>query len=362
MPFALEQVVASQAPMVLYGWTTERALDVKKRFFASRPRTFALEGGFRSYLDTVMDPSSGEPYFGTVIDYDADALDAAQKADKAKSPRMVNVSSSPSLLDAEVEAAASPKKPAAAAKPTETAAATKAEGSTLSIEEQVSKFTGAKTDSRRPEWTSDSLVDTCPSCEKKFSTMLRKHHCRACGQIWCWKCARFFILLREYDYKDPERVCNACVRRVSNSDYQSNYTVYESREPNQLKILLFGPELQTRKTLEPLAQALSERYTTITFELPGVGARDRETLTEESFVKTVTAAIEKYAVGGVPVILCGVSMSAYGILKSLSSFKHRKVCFCFVASSRCSFFSLFAIFLVRFSVPFWSMLAKITTS
>lgn len=132
-------------------------------------------------------------------------------------------------------------------------------------------------------------------------------------------------MLPEYDYAEPERVCTGCVRRCSNSDYLSNYTVYEAKQPGQLKVLLFGPELQTRKTLAPLASALSERYTTIAFELPGVGSRDREALTEEAVVETIVAAVNKYAVGGTPVILCGISMSAYAILKALSKFKHRKV-------------------------------------
>ena len=322
MPFALEQVAGSQSPLVLYGFVdAERALIVKQRFFDARARTFVLSGGFQEYLASIIDMSTGEPLFGTVMDYDASALEESLRTFKTQAKPLSKVMSEPSLLDSEEEkstpsASVVPTSPKKAAEPTQ---------NNPSIEAQVSKYAGAKSASKRPEWASDTLCDSCPSCERKFTLTLRKHHCRACAQIFCFQCAPFFILLRDLDYKDPERVCKPCARHRSNADYLSNYTVYPCKQENSLKILLFGPELQTRKAVEPVAQALSERYTVISFELPGVGPRERESLTEESFIKTVTSAIDKYAVGGTPVILCGISMSAYGILKSLSSFKHRKV-------------------------------------
>ena len=38
-------------------------------------------------------------------------------------------------------------------------------------------------------WMSDSSVKNCFDCGKSFSTIRRRHHCRFCGQIFCWKCA-----------------------------------------------------------------------------------------------------------------------------------------------------------------------------
>lgn len=133
-------------------------------------------------------------------------------------------------------------------------------------------------------------------------------------------------MLKEMNYTEPERVCTTCIRRHSKSDYSKDRTVFEAESPKELKVLLFAAEMQTRKTLEYLARELTGAgYSTITFDLPGLGARDRETLTEASLIKTIADAVDKYALNGVPVILFGISMSAYGILKSLGSFKHRKV-------------------------------------
>ncbi len=175
---------------------------------------------------------------------------------------------------------------------------------------------------------------------------------------------RYFILLSPlYDYPEPERVCNACVRRCSNLDYANSFSVFPAAESGATKLLIFGPEMQTRRPLEDLAKALSARYTVVTFDLPGLGgsilvcfsfavgfivniptaARDSEKLTDEACRKVVSDAVEKHAVGGAPVMLCGelvrfgscrfyvsekqkgIGMSAYVILKTVAAIKARKV-------------------------------------
>jgi hypothetical protein len=38
-------------------------------------------------------------------------------------------------------------------------------------------------------WINDVSVTNCYNCKSEFSTFLRKHHCRACGRIYCYKCS-----------------------------------------------------------------------------------------------------------------------------------------------------------------------------
>jgi len=38
-------------------------------------------------------------------------------------------------------------------------------------------------------WMPDELSNTCYDCETVFSTFKRRHHCRACGQVFCSKYA-----------------------------------------------------------------------------------------------------------------------------------------------------------------------------
>ncbi len=317
LPFELERGAAAGSVIVLYeGRGTTRAQAVRNGVFAGRGRVFVLGGGFASYLAAVTDPSTLLPFPGSVVDFVPGVPIADAPAESEPSDRLLHrISSTNSLDDEQTQAAA---------------ATVSAGADNAPIDDQVNMFVGGKaSNSRRPEWTSDALVESCPFCSSRFSTVLRKHHCRACGQIYCFNCSRFFILLTpQYDYNDPERVCTACVRRCSNLDYAANFSTFTARstvDGPRIKILMFGPEMQTRKPLEDLATALSEHHTVITFDLPGCGARDSEQLTEEACRRVVEESVEKHATGGAPVALCGIGMSAYVILKSVAAVKQRKV-------------------------------------
>lgn len=41
---------------------------------------------------------------------------------------------------------------------------------------------------RKQCWTADDAVTNCSKCKVLFSWCVRKHHCRACGEIFCYKC------------------------------------------------------------------------------------------------------------------------------------------------------------------------------
>jgi hypothetical protein len=38
-------------------------------------------------------------------------------------------------------------------------------------------------------WDEDSVVSNCRRCGVEFTMMIRKHHCRECGGIFCQDCA-----------------------------------------------------------------------------------------------------------------------------------------------------------------------------
>ncbi|OUM67751.1 hypothetical protein PIROE2DRAFT_39742, partial [Piromyces sp. E2] len=38
-------------------------------------------------------------------------------------------------------------------------------------------------------WMQDENCKQCYECKTSFNTFRRKHHCRICGQIFCYKCA-----------------------------------------------------------------------------------------------------------------------------------------------------------------------------
>uniref|UniRef100_A0A8D0CLT5 FYVE, RhoGEF and PH domain containing 2 n=1 Tax=Scleropages formosus TaxID=113540 RepID=A0A8D0CLT5_SCLFO len=84
----------------------------------------------------------------------------------------------------------------------------KAAVSSPSSEEQ--KVEQQELGKRAPQWIRDSLVSMCMRCGDKFNALIRRrHHCRACGQVVCWRCSDFKAAL-QYDSDRVNRVCRDC--------------------------------------------------------------------------------------------------------------------------------------------------------
>jgi len=78
------------------------------------------------------------------------------------------------------------------------------------------------------EWVRDNVVTCCARCSSEFQLSLRRHHCRQCGQIFCYRCCSSKALLQpgsgtaleervvnfwgasESDVHKPQRVCSRC--------------------------------------------------------------------------------------------------------------------------------------------------------
>ncbi|XP_033987378.1 FYVE, RhoGEF and PH domain-containing protein 4-like [Trematomus bernacchii] len=63
---------------------------------------------------------------------------------------------------------------------------------------------------RAPRWIRDNEVTLCMKCQEPFNALTRRrHHCRACGCVVCWKCSDNKVPL-EYDGNKLNKVCKAC--------------------------------------------------------------------------------------------------------------------------------------------------------
>jgi hypothetical protein len=60
------------------------------------------------------------------------------------------------------------------------------------------------------KWMPDDQVTNCYDCHVEFSMFTRKHHCRICGQVFCWKCSNNYINGVRWNYSGEIRVCNFC--------------------------------------------------------------------------------------------------------------------------------------------------------
>ncbi|ORY96888.1 hypothetical protein BCR43DRAFT_440430 [Syncephalastrum racemosum] len=79
----------------------------------------------------------------------------------------------------------------------------------------------------RRVWESDRQAAECRRCGRRFNFLVRRHHCRRCGQVVCDRCSSHRIHLPPEDIIQdpmvdpshyplialhPQRVCDACIR------------------------------------------------------------------------------------------------------------------------------------------------------
>uniref|UniRef100_A0A3Q3WCK4 Hepatocyte growth factor-regulated tyrosine kinase substrate n=1 Tax=Mola mola TaxID=94237 RepID=A0A3Q3WCK4_MOLML len=55
-----------------------------------------------------------------------------------------------------------------------------------------------------PDWVD---AEECHRCRVQFGVMTRKHHCRACGQIFCGKCSSKYSTIPKFGIEKEVRVC-----------------------------------------------------------------------------------------------------------------------------------------------------------
>ena len=71
-------------------------------------------------------------------------------------------------------------------------------------------------------WIPDNEKADCTNCHKEFSVTVRRHHCRACGEIFCHDCSSMCVIIPRGriisknmrfpndDWKTPLRTCTNC--------------------------------------------------------------------------------------------------------------------------------------------------------
>ncbi|NWH94472.1 ZFY16 protein, partial [Aegithalos caudatus] len=66
---------------------------------------------------------------------------------------------------------------------------------------------------KQPLWVPDSEAPNCMNCQAKFTFTKRRHHCRACGKVFCGSCCKRKCKLH---YMEKEaRVCTGCYDNIN---------------------------------------------------------------------------------------------------------------------------------------------------
>jgi hypothetical protein len=91
----------------------------------------------------------------------------------------------------------------------------KKEEDEISNKKDSSNFHNIQPVVNKPTWQPDYTTSKCKKCETRFTLFTRKHHCRACGDIFCYQCTSSRIAIPFLDFMEPVRVCDPCLPRVT---------------------------------------------------------------------------------------------------------------------------------------------------
>ncbi|KAF6736147.1 Zinc finger FYVE domain-containing protein 9 [Oryzias melastigma] len=99
-----------------------------------------------------------------------------------------------------------------------------------------------------PVWVPDSQAPVCMKCDVKFTFTKRRHHCRACGKVFCAACCSLKCKLAYMDRKEA-RVCVTCHSTLTSVQSWETPTPASNQSPNP------NNPAEYCSTIPPLQQA-----------------------------------------------------------------------------------------------------------
>uniref|UniRef100_A0A8C9VR49 Hepatocyte growth factor-regulated tyrosine kinase substrate n=1 Tax=Scleropages formosus TaxID=113540 RepID=A0A8C9VR49_SCLFO len=77
----------------------------------------------------------------------------------------------------------------------------------MKMEGEWGVVTASRSSRKAPDWVD---AEECHRCRVQFGVVTRKHHCRACGQIFCGKCSSKNSTIPKFGIEREVRVCEPC--------------------------------------------------------------------------------------------------------------------------------------------------------
>ncbi|RLN74971.1 hypothetical protein BBJ28_00009523, partial [Nothophytophthora sp. Chile5] len=84
-------------------------------------------------------------------------------------------------------------------------------------------------------WMPDHLCKVCYDCAAAFSLFRRRHHCRLCGQIFCYDCSNHFVDGTPHGFTGIVRVCKFCSQFADDAEKKKKKGL-ESNDHGRLSI------------------------------------------------------------------------------------------------------------------------------
>ncbi|KAF5277206.1 hypothetical protein FQR65_LT03912 [Abscondita terminalis] len=99
-----------------------------------------------------------------------------------------------------------------------------------------------------PEWIDGEV---CHRCRTSFSIILRKHHCRNCGQVFCNPCSQKTVALPQFGIEREVRVCDACYEQVTKPAAVTKKMSNTKQEDSELPVEYLNSSLSQQSQLPP---------------------------------------------------------------------------------------------------------------
>jgi len=115
------------------------------------------------------------------------------------------------------------------------------------------------------DWEDDNDAVQCKSCSRKFSLLVRKHHCRNCGLIFCDDCTKNRSAIKTKNYHTAVRVCGRCSFSLSKGrelvpNLQLKHQISAMEDVSQA---LMQENQHLRSLIDNMEQINKEQATTI---------------------------------------------------------------------------------------------------
>lgn len=70
---------------------------------------------------------------------------------------------------------------------------------------------------QKSHWIPDREREACVDCQRPFTNLRRRHHCRFCGDLFCSRCSSFRCWLPMLHFDQLTRVCDICFTVITTS-------------------------------------------------------------------------------------------------------------------------------------------------
>ncbi|KAJ9458788.1 Sterol-4-alpha-carboxylate 3-dehydrogenase [Diplonema papillatum] len=85
----------------------------------------------------------------------------------------------------------------------------------------------------RPRWMPDGEAPECFGCDAVFTFSNRRHHCRACGKIFCGHCLPKNMPMAHLSYAAPQKCCRACRETLKANSHEPTPSPTASKPPSK---------------------------------------------------------------------------------------------------------------------------------